>query len=111
VVYVRTKPGKFIEFMKYLQGPYKTQMEALKKDGIIISYAIYTSPPRDPEDWNLVLTTIYRNMAALDGLMDRTDPIATRLIGPQETRDQQAIDREALRTIIGSRLIRELQLK
>ncbi len=111
VSYVRTKPGKFDDYMKYLQGPYKTLMEALKKEGSVVGYAVYSSPPRNLEDWNLVLTVDYRNMAALDGLQDRTDPIAERLLGSLEQRNQQAVDREGLREILGSRLLRELQLK
>ncbi len=95
--------------MKYLQGPYKTLNEALKKEGIVVGYAVYSSLPRNPE--NIVLTVDYRNMAALDGLQDRTDPIAERLLGPQEQQNQQTIERGAMRDILGSRLLRELQLK
>jgi L-rhamnose mutarotase len=111
VSYIRTKPGKFDEYMKYLQGPYKTLNEALKKEGIIVGYAVYVSAPRNPEDWNIVLTVDYRNMAALDGLQDRTDPISERLLGSQEQQSQQTIERGAMRDILGSRLLRELQLK
>ncbi len=109
--YVRTKPGKFDEYMKYLQGPYKSLNEALKKEGIVVGYAVYSSLPRNPEDWNIVLIVDYQNMAALDGLQDRTDPIAERLLGSQEQQNQQAIERGAMREILGSRLLRELQLK
>lgn len=111
VSYIRTKPGKFDEYMKYLQGPYKTLSEALKKDGVIVGYAIYASVPRNPEDWDIVLIVDYKNMAALDGLDDRTDPIAERLLGSLEQRNQQYADRGTLRDVLGSRLLRELQLK
>lgn len=109
--YVRTKPGKFDEYMKYLQGPYKTYLEALKKDGIIVSYGVYSSPAASPQDWDLLLTIVYKNMGAMDGLDDRTDAISSRVFGSQEQENQQAIDRGSLRDILGSRLVRELLLK
>ena len=111
VSYIRTKPGKFDEYMKYLQGPYKTLYEALKKEGIILGYAVYTSVARNPEDWDIVLTVDYKNFAALDGLQDRTDPISERLLGTLEQQNQRYAERGTLRDVLGNRLLRELQLK
>ena len=61
VNFVRTKPGQFTGYMKYLDGPYKAQMEALKKAGLITGYAIYESDPHSAQDANLVLTITYPN--------------------------------------------------
>lgn len=111
VSYIRTKPGKFEEYMRYLAGPYKQLMEAQKQAGIVTEYTVLTGPARDQNDWNVVLTTTYRNMAALDGLDARTDPIADKVMGNQEQRDKAAIDREAMRDVLGGRLLRVLVLK
>ncbi len=100
VSYIRTKPGKFQQYMRYLAGPYKQLMEAQKQAGIITEYAVLSGPPRDQNDWNVVLTTTYRNMAALDGLDDRTDPIADKVVGNQDQRDKAAIEREAMREVV-----------
>ena len=35
---IRTEPGMFEEYMKYLAGPYKQLMEGYKKAGIIVDY-------------------------------------------------------------------------
>ena len=36
----RSKPGRFDDYMKYLDTTYKTLMEANKKEGLIIGYAV-----------------------------------------------------------------------
>ena len=84
---VRTEPGMFEEYMKYLAGPYKQSMEEQKKAGVIIDYAIYAANPRSPHDPDLYLVTVYKNMAALDDLNAKTDPITDRIWGSVEKSD------------------------
>jgi hypothetical protein len=112
MTYVRTKPGMFDRYMAYLDGPYKTELEAEKKAGIVDDYLILTSEPRTPADHDLMLIVVYKNWAALDGLQDRTDAIANRALQstPQQ-RDQQSIDRGAMREILGSRTYQQLNLR
>ena len=108
VSYVRTKPGKFDEYLKYIEGPYRSYMESLKNNGTIIAYQVFASDPRTAEDWDVVLTTVYKNMAALDGLDERTDSVVTRVFGSEAQQMNQTIDRGALREVLGTRLLREL---
>src|SRR5215210_4185994 len=75
VQYIRVKSGHFDEYMTFLAGPYKQLMEGQKKAGVITAWAVYTSDNRDEDDWNIALATTYKNMAALDNLRDRTDPL------------------------------------
>ncbi len=64
--YVKIKPGKFEEYMKYLDTTYKTIMEAQKKAGLITGYGVYSAQPRSPQEPDLILSIVYPNMAALD---------------------------------------------
>ena len=60
----------------------------------------------------MVLTTTYKNMAALDSLRDRAEPVANRTLNTTpEQRAQETIEREAMRDQVGSRLLRRLQLR
>jgi len=112
VTFVRTKPGMFDKYMQYLQSTYKKLMDAEKAAGIVVSYSVFTSEPRDAHDHDLALIVVYKNMAALDNLDDRSDAVANRIMGnTPEQRDVAAIDRESMREIIGSRVYRELVLK
>jgi len=112
VSYIRVKPGMFDKYMKYLDTDYKRSMEAQKKEGIILDYGVYTSPQKDEEDWNMVLTVTYKNMAALDNLRDRAEPIAMRTLSTTPDKAAAAsIERGAMRDQVGSRLLRQLILK
>ena len=112
VSYIRIKPGMFDKYMKYLDTDYKRTMEAQKKEGIILDYAVYTSPQTTEGDWNMVLTTTFRNMAALDNLRDRSEPIALRTTNRTVEQAAQAnIERGQMRDLVGNRLMRQLILK
>ena len=108
---IRTEPGMFETYMKWLSTTYKPMMEENKKAGIILDYRVYQTQPRSPEDPNLYLVTTYKNMAAMDGLADKTDATLQKFIGSQEVRDQKAVERGKMRTQIGTEMIRELVLK
>ena len=108
---VRTEPGMFETYMKYLATTYKTMMEENKKAGNIVDYRVYSAQPRSPSDPNLYLVVTYKNMAAFDGLSDRMEAIQEKLIGDQATRDKSAVERTKMRTQIGAEMMRELVLK
>jgi hypothetical protein len=108
---VRTEPGMFEEYMKYLAGPYKQLMEEQKKAGIIVDYAVYQVVPRSPNDPDLLLTTTYKNMAALDGLDARSDAITEKVFGNMQQQSASTVSRGKLRTLVGDELIREMVLK
>jgi hypothetical protein len=112
VSYLRIKPGMFDKYMQYLDTDYKTLLEAQKKQGLVLDYGVYTSPQQDEKDWNMVLTVTYRNMAALDGLRDKVQPLVkTTLNKTPEQSAQESIERGAMRDAVGSRLLRQLILK
>jgi hypothetical protein len=111
VSYVRVKPGHFDDYMAYLAGPYKQLLEAQKKAGIITGWSVYSSPEQSEKDWNLILTTVFKNMAALDNLEDRTDPILKQVMGSIEKANQGSVNRGEMRELVGSRLVRELIIK
>ena len=111
ISFVKVKPGKFDEYMAYLAGPYREFMEANKKAGLIVSYGIYGARARNPGEPDLYLTTTYANMAALDGLEDREAANVSKVFGSRKQSMQKSADREAMREVLGSELVRELILK
>ena len=109
--FIKTKPGKFDDYMTWLSTVWRQINEEAKKAGIVISYRIYTTEPRTPSDPNLILEVTYPNMAALDGLEDKMDAIDEKIEGTLAKSNQNEIDRGSLRDVIGSTLKRELLLK
>ena len=108
---IRTEPGMFDSYMNFLATTYKQNMEAQKAAGIILDYDVYTTTPRGPDDPDIYLVTTYKNMAALDGLAEKTDPIMQKIFGDMSQRSAATISRGKMRTTVGSELIRELKLK
>jgi hypothetical protein len=111
VTSIRTKPGMFDAYMKWLDTTGKQLREDEKKAGVIVGYAVYSVEPRSPQDPDLYLTVTFKNMAALDGLDDRVEPIMKKIWATRDAAAKADVDRESLREILGTQLIRQLELK
>jgi hypothetical protein len=111
VTFIRTEPGMFEEYMRYLGSTYKKLMEQSKKQGIITDYGVYQARPRDAQDADVILTVTYKNMAAFDDLQARTDPNAKQAFGSLAKAASASVDRGKMRKEIGSQMIRQLVLK
>jgi hypothetical protein len=108
---IRTEPGQFDNYMKYLATTYKTLMDEYKKAGIIVDYNVYAVQPTNPNEPDLILTTVYKNMAAMDNLPARQDPIAKKVWGSLDASNRAAAERGKMRTQLGQRLMRQMILK
>jgi hypothetical protein len=111
VSFVRTEPGMFEEYLRYLDNTYKKLMEQLKKQGAITGFAVYQAQPRDANDADVIITVTYKNMAALDTLQASTDPVVKELFGSLPKAASASADREKLRKQLGSQTVRQLILK
>ena len=111
MAFIRTLPGGFDAYMKFLQTEWKNVNEAAKKEGLIISYQIGTSPPANKEDWDIVLVIEYKNMAALDGLEEKMRGVAEKAAGSSEKQEERSKDRGKIREVLGTKLVRQLKLK
>ena len=111
VTSIRTKPGMFDAYMKWLDTTAKQLREDEKKAGLIVDYAVYGAQPRSPHDPDIYLTITYKNMAALDGLSDRVEPILKKIWATRDAAAKAEVDRESMREILGTQLIRRLELK
>ena len=108
---LRTLPGQHDAYLRYLATTYRTNMEAAKKAGIVLDYRAYETTPRTPDEPNIYLTVTYANMAAMDGLDDRMEPIMQSSFGDDAARSKAAIDREKMRRPLGQEMIREVVFK
>jgi len=110
VSYIKIKPGKFDDYMAFLDSDYKALMEANKKAGLILSYSVFSAQARNPHEADVILTTTFANMAALDRDTE-ADAVAAKVLGAQTAQNKAIVDRGAMREVLGSELIRELVLK
>ena len=108
---VNTKPGMTDDYLKNLAQIYKTTNDEAKKQSIIMDYKILLGVAATPHDFDILIMQEFKNMAAFDGLRDKTDPIAKKLIGSEDVQRQGAVKRMEIREIMGGKLMREITLK
>jgi hypothetical protein len=111
VSFVRTEPGMFDEYLRYLDATYKRLLDEYKRQGIITDYAIFQALPRDPNDADVILTVTYKNMAAFDELQARTDPAVKQIFGSLPKAASASAERDKMRKQLGSQMVRQLILK
>ena len=111
ITMVKTKPGMADDYLKNLAQIYKATADEAKKQGIIMDYKILLGADSTPQDFDILLMQEFKNMAAFDGLRDKTDPIARKLIGSEDVQRQGAVKRMEIREIMGNKLMREITLK
>ena len=111
ITMVKTKTGMSDDYLKALAKIFKTTNDEAKKQGIIIDYKILAGDSATQQDFDMLLMVEYPNMAALDGLRDKTDPIATKLVGTDDQQRDLAVKRLQIRDIMGGKLMREITLK
>lgn len=111
VAAIQITPGHFDEYLTYIRKEWKPEQEALKKAGIITDYSVYSTSPRTPNDPDLYLMITFANMAALDNLDERSEPVLAKLTGGRLKEQKGVSDRNVYRKILGTEIVRELKIK
>ena len=111
VAAIRTEYGKCDEYMKYLDTTWKSEQEAAKSAGNIISYRVVRVEARGENDANIYLVTNYKNWAAFDGATAKSDAIIKQGEGTLAASDQGGVDRAKIRRVLGSWTGQEVDLK
>ena len=111
IAFIRMKPGMETAYLDYLAGPWKANQEAAKKEGLILSYKVITTEGHNPNDWNVMLMTEYKDLATMEANQDKGDALAQKVVGPDEKQRQGYKDRLEIREVMGDRLAREIRLE
>ena len=111
ITMVKTKPGMSDDYLKALAKIFKSTNDEAKRQGIITDYKILAGDAATQQDYDILLMVEYPNMAALDGLRDKTDPIGSKMVGTEDQQRQLAVKRLEIREIMGDKTMREITLK
>lgn len=111
VAFIRIKPGMDTAYLNYIAGPWKANQEAMKKEGLILSYKVLSVEGHTPTEWNLMLMTEYKDLATLEAGEDKADALAQRTVGNDEKQMQGYKERLEIREVMGNRLAREIVLE
>jgi hypothetical protein len=111
ISFIRIKPGMDAAYLTYVAGMWKTEQEAQKKEGLILSYKVLAVEGHNPADFNLMLMTEYKDLASMEAGEDKADALAQRVVGNDEKQIQGYKDRLEIREVMGTRLAREIVLE
>ena len=108
---VKTKTGMEDDYLKQLGQALKPIFEEEKKQKLILDYKILLGDASSPHDYNILIMVEYANMAAFDGLREKTDPIEAKIMGSEDQRRQVTMKRLDVREILGTKTMRAITLK
>jgi hypothetical protein len=108
---IKTKAGLGDDYLKSISQTVKPVYDEEKKQKIILDYKILNGDASGPQDFSILIMVEYPNMAALDGLRDKMDPIIAKVMGSEDQRRATAVKRLDIREILGTKTMREITLK
>ena len=111
IAYIRMKPGMETAYLNYLATDWKKEQEALKSQGVSISYKVLRSEAHGSQDWDLMLMTEFKDLASLEASEKKADALTQQVIGTDEQQRQGYKQRADIREVLGDRLVREIVLE
>lgn len=113
----RTTPGQFDNYMKFIRSHAAITSAESKKQGLILDWKFFVQSPRDPNDWDVSICTLYSSYAkALD--FNKEDDDKSNAImekhwqtADTEKQNQASAPRLSMRTYLGTSYFREVNLK
>jgi hypothetical protein len=111
IAFIRMKPGMETAYLNYIANEWKREQEALKKEGLIVSYKVIGTEAHGSTDWNLMLMTEYQNLAAFEAAEPKIDVVGQQLFGSDDKIRQGYRERLEIREVLGNRLAREIVLE
>jgi hypothetical protein len=109
--FIRMKPGMDAAYKDYLATDWKKQQEALKKDGLIISYKVMTTEAHGTGDFNVMLLTEYKDLATMEANQSKVDSVNQKVVGDDTKQMQGYKDRLEIREVLQNRIAREIVLE
>ena len=111
IAFIRMKPGMDTAYLNYIATDWKRNQEALKKDGLILSYKVLTTESHGAGDFNIMLMTEYKDLATMEANEAKADALAQQVVGNDEKQRQGYKDRLEIREVLQDRLAREIVLE
>ena len=111
LTFVRIKAGMDSAYLTYLTTDWKREQEALKQQGMILSYKVLTTESHGSTDWNVILMVEYRDLATMEANETKTEALGQQLFGSDEKIRQGYRERMEMREVLGDRVAREIVLE
>jgi hypothetical protein len=112
VTYYYIKPGMGEAFWKDFRENLKPVYEAVKKEGWISDYKVWTNVTTNgSNDWDVAVGLMYPNWAALDQLDAKAATVSAKHYGSREAMIEAGKKRTEFREVVASNLAHEVMPK
>ncbi len=111
IAFIHVKAGMDSAYMNYLATEWKKEQEAMKSAGIVLSYKVLGVESHTPNEFNLMLMTEYKSLAAMEANEDKAEAIAQQVVGNDQKQMQGYKERMEIREVLGERLAQEIILE
>jgi len=112
VTYYHLKPGQGDAFWKDFRENLKPVYDAVKKEGMLTDYKVWTNATTDhPDDWDIAVGLLFPNWAALDQVNAKAATISTKHYGSRDAMLDAAKKRNEIREVVASKLAHEVMPK
>ena len=112
VTYYHIKPGQGDAFWKDFRENLKPVYDAVKKEGWLTDYKVWTNVTTDsPGDWDVAVGLLFPNWAALDQIDAKAATISTKHYGSRDAMIEAGKKRSEIRDVVMSKLAHEVMPK
>ena len=111
VSFIQVKNGMSRDYLNSLKTTWKVVQDEAIKQGLIVSYKIFEGNASNPDDWQIMLMVEYKNLASMEGNEDKWDAIQKKVVGNEEDQKKLREIRVNMRTMYGTKLMREVVYK
>jgi hypothetical protein len=111
VGFIKVGPNMTVDYLNSLKTSWNSVHAEAQKQGLIVSYMILSGAAANPEDWDVMLLTEYKSMAAIDEAEGKWQEISKKIVGGEDSMKKLNDSRASMRTIYGGKLLREIIYK
>ena len=111
VGFIKTEANMNDAYLKSLKTTWISVHEEAVKQGLILSYKVLAGEAANPGDWDIMLMTEYKSLAAMEGQEEKWDAIYTKVVGNEDASKKLNESRVNMRTIYGGKMLREISFK
>lgn len=109
---IQIKPGKQFEYWAQLSTKWRKVEEEMKREGLLLSYAVYRGDNHSPQEADTYIVETYPNWAVFDHLDEKMEGVTKKALGNSLKEVMQGeVDRESLRTVLGTETVQQVLFK
>ena len=108
---IQVEPGQFEKYVDYLAGNWRKINELGKKEGMVVSYHVFTVNDARKDEPDLILAVEYKDYYSNAQQMALQKKVEALLASDAHKLDAASGERKVMRKLLGNMQLQELQFK